>query len=310
MRILTESIHTSYDAELALAVRGTEWFGMEFQTHPWGSEIRPVPDNWKRIKSIADAGKVDVILAQSIQGAEHMRYVDVPMIFNQVNDCSEGTFPDWLSERCYAFNFISPEVAERWEMKDDAKKRVIPMAVDHRQFYPHLGDGMGNDILTVGHHICDRWDKGIAALRTFNQVMLRTDLIGPGNGPLACAVGSKSWDETRTAYQHYKVYFNPGPIIGIAVAEAMLAGMPVVTFRPINQRALMLDGQTAFVTDTLDGAYIKIRRLLADPALRSRLGNAGRAAAMKVFDPEARGWEWEQLFREAVATFKPGRQPV
>jgi glycosyltransferase involved in cell wall biosynthesis len=291
------------------AVRGSEWWGMEF-AHPWDPIIRPVPSNWHRIREIEDAGAVDVILAQSIDGAHVMQAVDAPMLFNQPNDCSEGEIPAWLEERCYAFNFISPEVSDRWTVRDQSKKRVIAMPIDPKQFKPYIGDGMGHDILTVGHHIVSRWDKGNDAIRTFDQVMLRCDLLGPGNFGLRCALGPRALGELYEAYRHYKVYFNPGPIIGIAVAEAMLTGIPVVSFQPINQRALLVDGVTALVTDTLDGAYIKIKRLLTDPQLRMKIGTAGRDAARKVFDPVARGGEWAQLFREAVASYKSRRLTV
>lgn len=309
MRILTNGIHTGLDSAMASAIKDSEWYSNEFD-HAWDTTLRPVPHNWHRLGEGRGLTPHDVILAQSMHGAEMMKDERGPMIFNQPNDASEGEIPEWLEERCYAVNFISPEVADRWKMRDDSKKRVIAMPIDGGRLGEYVGDGMGNDILTVGHRISQRWDKGHCALRTFDEVMLRCDLLGPGNEDMRVGRGALPGSALRVAYQHYKVYFNPGPIIGISVAEAMLTGMPVVTFRPINHRDLIRDGETGFVTDTLDGAYLKIKRLLGDPSLCRRIGAAGREAARKLFDPALRGWEWEQLFREAVATYNPRRVAV
>src|SRR5262249_46157953 len=156
------------------------------------------------------------------------------------------------------------------------KKRVIEMGVDASPFTERVGDHVG--VLTVGHRIGKRWDKGHCPYVTVSQFIPLT-LVGPGNEDLPGAVGTVAHARLMEMYSRYRVYFNPGPIIGISVAEAMMAGMPVVAFRPINLCDLIVDGVNGFVVDTVDGAILKIRRLLDDPALAARMGAAAKESA-------------------------------
>lgn len=300
MRILTNHVHTGYDYELAKM--GHEWFALEFG-RPWDTDLRPLPPNWHVVKDPARVD-YDVILAQWLDGARAFAPLPGPMIWNVVADCSEGEVDGALEARVHAVNFLAHEVADRWQMADRAKKRVIEMALDPATWGPYVGDGMGHDVLTVGYGVGDRWDKGRCQLLVFDQVFGRVDLAGPANEGLRPSIGTLSPERLCEAYRHYKVYFNPGPVVGISVAEAMLSGMPVVTFRPITLNRLIVDEVTALVTDTLDGAHLRIRRLLGDPALRARIGQAGQALARRMFDPVDKARKWTALFAAAKETWQ------
>jgi glycosyltransferase involved in cell wall biosynthesis len=66
---------------------------------------------------------------------------------------------------------------------------------------------------------------------------------------------------------------------GLAVAEAMALGKPVIATRVGGLRELVRDGENglAFEVGDVDTLTDRLRSLLADPALRARLGAAGRA---------------------------------
>lgn len=86
---------------------------------------------------------------------------------------------------------------------------------------------------------------------------------------------------------------------GLVVLEAMAHGCPVVSF-DLNYGPgdMIVDGQTGFLVPPGDTAALAQRtvEVLADPALRDRLGAAGVAVA-DTFSADAFLARWAQLFR-------------
>jgi glycosyltransferase involved in cell wall biosynthesis len=72
---------------------------------------------------------------------------------------------------------------------------------------------------------------------------------------------------------------------GTAWAEAMASGVPVVGSRLTSGPETVPDGRAGLLADPHDPGDIAcaVRRLLADPALRDRMGRAGRAHAEERF---------------------------
>lgn len=69
---------------------------------------------------------------------------------------------------------------------------------------------------------------------------------------------------------------------GLALLEAMIAGLPIVATGVSSIPELVVDGETGFLVETDDVAPPVIR-ILADPDLAARLGRAGRARARSEF---------------------------
>lgn len=76
--------------------------------------------------------------------------------------------------------------------------------------------------------------------------------------------------------------------IPVALMEAMSCGLPVVASDLSGIPELVQDGVTGLLTEPGDAARIAaaLRRLLEDPALRRRLGSAGRERILAAFDVE------------------------
>ena len=71
---------------------------------------------------------------------------------------------------------------------------------------------------------------------------------------------------------------------GIVFADAGLAGKPVIAGRSGGATDAVVDGETGLLVDPTDPGAVAtaIRRLLADPALAARMGEAGRERARRV----------------------------
>jgi glycosyltransferase involved in cell wall biosynthesis len=82
---------------------------------------------------------------------------------------------------------------------------------------------------------------------------------------------------------------------GIVVGEAMACGLPVATTRAKGVRSVVVENQTALVTDVgRPQAYAEaLHTLAADPALRQKLGEAGRQRILTQF-------QWEQIMPQLM----------
>lgn len=93
-----------------------------------------------------------------------------------------------------------------------------------------------------------------------------------------------------------------------AVLEGMGAGLPMVVTDVGGNAEAVLDGETGIVVPARDPAGLgrAILRLAADPALRLRLGRAGRARVAAHFSLEACVDQYEELYREVgVSSLRP-----
>lgn len=89
---------------------------------------------------------------------------------------------------------------------------------------------------------------------------------------------------------------------GLVAVEAMAAGRPVVASRVGGLPEIVEDHYTGLLVEPGDRAGLAegLKRLLADPALRTRFGAAGRQRAVERFSDERMAAEVETVYR-AVA---------
>jgi glycosyltransferase involved in cell wall biosynthesis len=72
----------------------------------------------------------------------------------------------------------------------------------------------------------------------------------------------------------------------MSVIEAMLTGLPVVTTNIRGPREQVVDGVTGLIVPPGEAPPLAnaLARLSADPVLRARMGAAGRARALEIYD--------------------------
>ena len=122
-------------------------------------------------------------------------------------------------------------------------------------------------------------------------------------------LGAVSDDDLGAVYRRATVYVQasltlPDSIegFGLSFLEASFHGCPVAAYRSGGVEAAVAEGETGLLVPEGDraGLAAAVARLLDDPALRARLGEAGRAFA--------RGFSWEQSARALCEAAQDGRR--
>lgn len=94
---------------------------------------------------------------------------------------------------------------------------------------------------------------------------------------------------------------------GLAMIEAMACGLPVVATRSSGAQEIVDHGVTGFLSPCadVDALVSSTLKLAEDPALRRKMGEAGRARAERLFSLEAHMIVMEKVWTEAIENHRP-----
>jgi phosphatidylinositol alpha-1,6-mannosyltransferase len=197
--------------------------------------------------------------------------------------------------------------------------RVVPLGADHQAFRPGLDtagvrsryglDG-GRWLLSVArltrHKGIDTALQALARLQS-RYPSLRYAVVGTGEEQEALAAEARDLgvaDRVRfltdvpdgdlpALYNCAELYLGVSRLMaqrvegfGISLAEASACGVPVIAGRSGGIPAAVRDGETGVLVDAEQPEAVAetIGRLLDDPALRARLGSAGRQAVERHYN--------------------------
>ncbi len=114
-------------------------------------------------------------------------------------------------------------------------------------------------------------------------------------------------DDVLSVYHRASIFAFPSARegFGLAMTEAMSAGLPVVAYRSCSAvNELVRDGETGFlVDDGVDALAEGLKKLMEDQGLRERMGRAAHES-MKEFAPEKIWDQWEALMQDVIAKHK------
>ena len=201
--------------------------------------------------------------------------------------------------------------------------RIVTPSVDARRFTPRPSDAPPHPptLLFVG---LMRHYKGVEVLLgAMTQLPVETRLLLAGDGPMRV-----EWEALRDAlglqdrvkflgrvpdedlpglYQSADIFVLPATsraeALGLVMVEAMMAGLPCVTTEVGSGTSyLVREGVNGYVVSPRapDALAEALGRLTRDPALRARMGAAGRARALREFTLETMVQRVEDLYREIV----------
>jgi glycosyltransferase involved in cell wall biosynthesis len=112
-------------------------------------------------------------------------------------------------------------------------------------------------------------------------------------------VEPRDWLERADAFAHTSRWEG----FGIVLLEAMLAGLPIVATRVSAIPEIVIEGETGILVAPGDdgGVAAGLARLLSDPSLRGRLGEAGRARAHAEFSVARMTTRTVEVYERALA---------
>ena len=109
--------------------------------------------------------------------------------------------------------------------------------------------------------------------------------------------------ESVFAGAHLYVHSALEEAFGIAIAEAMAAGLPVVATCVGGIPDVVADGETGWLVASGDARALadRLEELIQDGAARARMGAAGRERALELFSPQELARRYAAVFRQALA---------
>jgi phosphatidylinositol alpha 1,6-mannosyltransferase len=193
--------------------------------------------------------------------------------------------------------------------------------IDHARFKPERRDlawrqslGFGDAEMVVGFLGRLVKEKGLDIFAEVARELQRRGvphrILVVGEGPArewfadqvpeAVFTGFQSGDDLGRAVASMDVFFNPSvtETFGNVTTEAMAAAVPVVAARATGAVDLVEEGRTGFLVPPRDvGAYADaIARIVADPALRRSMGEAGHEAAAH--------YRWDRANAAAIGAWR------
>ena len=130
-----------------------------------------------------------------------------------------------------------------------------------------------------------------------------------GSGHLVQFVGHR--EDAARLIQHMDVFWLASEFEGMSnsIMEAMSAGIPVVASDIPPNRELVVDGETGYLVKLGDSVAFSQRtdRILADPELATRLGDAGRHRIESEFSVQQMVDRHIQVYRDAVRDDSPDK---
>jgi Glycosyl transferases group 1 len=127
---------------------------------------------------------------------------------------------------------------------------------------------------------------------------LPLDLVGLGADRIG-GLGEVRNVELPAFMARYRFFFNPirYTSLGLAIVEAMMAGLPIVGLATTELVTVIRNGDNGHVDTRLEPLAETMQRLLADPAEAHRLGDNARRSALARFGIERFVRDWQELIR-------------
>lgn len=312
LRILTWHVHGNYlyyltqaRHEFFLPVKRDrpEGYGGRLSGFPWSDNVHDIPA--EEVKS----SLFDCILFQSRRNYLHDQYEilsesqrRLPRLYlehdppqeNPTNTRHIVDEPDVLLVHVTHFNQLM------WD-SHGIPTRVIEHGVivpDDIHYTGELERGLVivNDLRARGRRVgADVFE------RVRQEVPL--DLIGIGSQHLD-GLGEVRHEHLAAFASRYRFFFNPirYTSLGLAVCEAMMAGLPVIGLATTEMVTVVENGVSGYI-DTDVGKLVEVmRQLLKDPGQAQLLSKGARLRARSRFNIERFTRDWDEAFALVTAS--------
>lgn len=206
----------------------------------------------------------------------------------KIAELDRDTWARLLEREDFAVVSFYPSTA-RW-LKETFSVDVpyVPLGLDPRAYGPATGED-GN-ILSIIHSYADRgWHYAEWKEATDGLPTLHVDHLNPEQPVFEYA-------DLQRALRRARLYLHDGEQeYTITLIEAMMTGLPLVSFRIPGIERYVEHGVNGFVGESAREIREHCRLLLADEDLARRMGAASRAKAEREFAEERWIRQWREI---------------
>ncbi|MFK7984666.1 MAG: glycosyltransferase [Sandaracinaceae bacterium] len=310
-RVLIIPTHPGVQYHFCRAGLPTYFLGHWDQFHYW----RPQPDNVHNVlptfeESQLDYGPADFARLLDDQEAVGWpeRYDTAWLMFNwqvklfwerpgkklyRVSKVRELTEERWgaLLERD-DFTVVSfyPSTVEWLKERFGVDVPYVPLGLDPTEYA--VSSGEDGNILSIIHSYKDRgWSHWAWVQATEGLPTLHVDHLDPEQPVFEYA-------DLKRALSRARLYLHDGEQeYTITLVEAMMSGLPLVTFRIPEVDRYVEHGVNGFIGDTPQEIRAHCQALLNDDALAAKMGAASRAKAEREFGEARWRQQWQDIVR-------------
>lgn len=273
---------------------------------PWGPNVHAIP--YDQVKDAT----FDCVLFQSrgpyeqdVSAMLSPAQRELPRVYIE-HDPPQGHPTDtlhWFQEPDGMLVHVTAFNALMWD-SGATPTRVVEHGVLPAQGVQYRGE-LDRGIVVVNH--LQQRGRRLGA-DVFAQVRDRVplDLIGM-DAQSAGGIGEVPNMQVQDFVSQYRFFFNPirYTSLGLAVIEAMMAGVPVVGLATTEMTTLIRNGVTGYVDTRIDRLVDVMHTLLEDRDLAREWGETGRQEVMLRFGIARFVREWLEVFDEVTHRREP-----
>lgn len=298
--ILTFNTHERYQTQVAKT--GHNFYAFNFDGgKDWFKEHAPMPKNYYQLpkNSIFPGVTFDFIFVNSKFGqfqtaAQINSSLQLPVL------CLEHTLPlkQWTQDHLKYYRsmrgdvnvFITEYSKNQWGMGGD----VIYHSIDTELFKPGHVEPKPQ-VLTVAHDFINR-DYALN-YHGWNRITDGLNRVVVGNTE-GLSKAAESVDDLVRHYQESLIYINPSTLspVPTSMLEAMACGCAVVSTNTCDIPNIIKHGENGFLSNDEGELRSYIEKLLADPELAKKMGQAARETIKEKFSEERFINEWNTIF--------------
>ena len=186
--------------------------------------------------------------------------------------------------------------------------RTPRKVIDHGVVIPE-GDFYTGELergITVVNNIVPRGRRLGADIFEQARRQVPLDLVGMGAAE-AGGLGEIPLHDLPAFEGRYRFFFNPirYTSMGLAVCEAMLAGLPIVGMATTEMPTVIENGVNGYIETSVPAVIERMQELLKDRERARRMGASAREYARQRFGIERFARDWDDAFERAIALRTP-----
>ena len=203
----------------------------------------------------------------------------------KVQELDRDEWSELLSRPDFKVVSFYPNTVEWVKREFNVELPYVPLGLDTEAYGGYTGEDA--TILSVIHSYRDRgWHYGEYLEATRDLPTLHVDHLDAGKT-------TQSYDDIQRAYRRSRLYLHDGEQeYTITLIEAMMTGMPLVSFAIPGIERYVVHGHNGFVGRNAREIREHCRLLLEDADLARKMGAASRAMAVREYDERRWRSDW------------------